>query len=117
MQVFCILACILALSTRLGVVAMSLTNSDANIVIVEPEFLKNYAISSHFATFTELPPFGKGFEGYVSIADPIDACGPLKNPPSMAKGTIMLVNRGNCEFYTKAMNVLRTGMSLEQLER
>jgi hypothetical protein len=39
------------------------------------------------------------------VADPLDACSPLKNPNAVA-GLIVLALRGNCGFYSKAMMVL-----------
>jgi hypothetical protein len=50
-------------------------------------------------------PYGKSLIGNVHLADPIEACSPLK-PMSVEKGNdpapILLVKRGGCTFVSKA---------------
>jgi E3 ubiquitin-protein ligase RNF13 len=50
-------------------------------------------------------PYGKNLIGNVHLAEPIEACGPLK-PMNVSLGNdpspILLVKRGGCTFVSKA---------------
>ena len=51
-------------------------------------------------------PYGKSLFGYVHMADPINACGPINFNIENAQeaAPIILVQRGDCPFVTKSTN-------------
>jgi len=75
---------------------------DQRIEVLEPKELEGLVFQSAFAQFAAMPGLGHGLEAYVTIADPIYACEPITSPD--VRDTILLVDRGHCEFYTKAMH-------------
>jgi len=80
----------------------------SGITILEPAELAGMNIPISYAQFSKLPDFFTGLEGFLSLADPILACQPLKNA-QVAKDTIVLIDRGDCEFYTKATHLEKAG--------
>mmetsp|Transcript_14143 Transcript_14143/g.20834 ORF Transcript_14143/g.20834 Transcript_14143/m.20834 type:complete len:487 (-) Transcript_14143:7-1467(-) len=44
----------------------------------------------------------------IVLADPEDACGPLRNPPEQLAGAMVLAKRGTCTFGQKARHVVET---------
>ncbi|CAD5224355.1 unnamed protein product [Bursaphelenchus xylophilus] len=64
------------------------------------EFLPSYQIGVRFPSRTS--------EMYMILADPIEACEPLKNDLDVADN-VVLVERGTCSFVDKALNVERAG--------
>jgi hypothetical protein len=48
-------------------------------------------------------PYGRSLLGPVFLADPIDACSPLKaaDPKSISEAPFIIAKRGNCTFVTK----------------
>lgn len=48
----------------------------------------------------------------VVLADPLDACEPLKNNGDDIAGAVVVINRGNCRFDVKALNAQAAGARL-----
>ncbi|OQV12878.1 E3 ubiquitin-protein ligase RNF13 [Hypsibius exemplaris] len=92
-----------------------------NVLLVEADILviggpKNetmYRFTSQPATFGPQIP-EDGTDGYLVVAEPINACEAVAPPPSEANGTstrdwILLVKRGGCDFDTKIRNAQTAG--------
>jgi hypothetical protein len=91
------------------------------VEILEPQALKGQRLPLQLSQFSIIPPQGVGLTAYVSLMDPIIGCsdssGTIRSTPSTLKtapplstlphtlqyrDTIILVERGDCQFIEKA---------------
>jgi hypothetical protein len=65
---------------------------------------QSHAVSTAMTNAVTIPRIPSCQEtGRLVLADPIDACGPLRNPEQVEDG-IVVVKRGDCAFHTKAIH-------------
>ena len=69
------------------------------LVVVAPKASVHSHVLAGFGP--ELPL--SGIEADVQLAQPPDACQPLSNAHASLRGTMVLVVRGNCDFFDKCV--------------
>jgi len=66
-------------------------------------------IEASGASFLRFPGL-RDAHGPLRTAEPVDACAPLRNEPiGIVHGAMLIVRRGNCTFFDKALNAQRAG--------
>lgn len=76
--------------------------------VLEPDELR-FTFRLSPAAFS--PPFNSSLPDPVALvpADPATGCSHLYNAPYLVRGSVLLVERGECSFVSKALQAQRAG--------
>ena len=78
------------------------------IEIIEPAALQGNRFPLQLSQFSLVPPQSTGLTAYVSLISPLTGCQDPVNP-DLLRDSIVLVERGDCQFIDKALQIEKAG--------